>query len=241
MRTIAGVNRYRVATGFMFGFVTCLILITTTCYVLRRSGIGCLTTSPLQSLKDVILIVAFAKDDIKLTKRILSLGANPNTLSAHNPWTVDNTFDCRISYDITSVLQVAVLFGRTQFVETLLQYGADPDFNLGLYTPLANVSASKLIEDETIRCNIATMLLKSGANVNATSQHYESKTPLQLAAQNGHTQLVELLIEFGAEIEYVDLEGASAYELAEANGHKDVCILMQKYLHSVHSNAVIKK
>ena len=43
-----------------------------------------------------------------------------------------------------------------------------------------------------------------------------------LAAAAGHVEVVRLLVEAGSQINAVDMEGASALSLAEANGHLDV-------------------
>ena len=47
-----------------------------------------------------------------------------------------------------------------------------------------------------------------------------------LAAQNGHKEVCELLLERGAESDAVEKNKARALALAAQNGHKEVCKLL---------------
>ena len=52
--------------------------------------------------------------------------------------------------------------------------------------------------------------LAAGVDVNATSLNGQSQTVLMLAAFNGHTKLVEMLIDRGGEVNHLDATGRTA-------------------------------
>jgi WD40 repeat protein len=61
------------------------------------------------------------------------------------------------------------------------------------------------------RENVVLELLESGAQVDCIS---ESRTPLYIAVQNNHLEVVQLLIQFGANIELPDKNGGRPVEVA---------------------------
>ncbi len=64
------------------------------------------------------------------------------------------------------------------------------------------------------------MLLSYGAKVNATNSG--KKTALHYAASVGKKEVVELLLDHGAESWHRDEDGANALDLARAAGHSEV-------------------
>ena len=51
-------------------------------------------------------------------------------------------------------------------------------------------------------------------------------TPLWIASQEGHTEIVELLINKGVAIDLVDKDGVTPLWIASDNGHKEIVKLL---------------
>jgi ankyrin repeat protein len=105
--------------------------------------------------------------------------------------------------------------GMTAVVDTLLERGWSPQATLSNgWTPLA-VAAS--------RNHTALMerLLSAGVPINATFvlNDVAGVTPLMLAAVNGHEEAVSILLNGGADRTMQASNGASAWALAERQGH----------------------
>lgn len=71
------------------------------------------------------------------------------------------------------------------------------------------------------------LLLKTGANINATDELIGS-TPLHIAAQYGYTKIVEVLLQNGAIINIQDNLGQTPLDLAKFFGHEDVSLLLNE-------------
>ena len=65
-----------------------------------------------------------------------------------------------------------------------------------------------------------------GAYVNDVNSYEE--TALILAAKNGHTSIVRILLKHGADPMLVDAEGKNALQNAEAAGHKEIIEILKK-------------
>jgi ankyrin repeat protein len=63
---------------------------------------------------------------------------------------------------------------------------------------------------------VVEMLLKAGADVNATTQYMEYQTALQAASTGDHKQVVQMLLDAGAK--------ADAPEAAPARGNSEQII-----------------
>ena len=68
---------------------------------------------------------------------------------------------------------------------------------------------------------VAAMLLDHGAKINVESDSNKD-SPLTFACQNGHCDVVELLLKRNANIEYRNKEGLTPLMLAALRGHTDV-------------------
>ncbi len=107
----------------------------------------------------------------------------------------------------------AVVKGYAEGVEYLIKAGADVNFYTSLnYNPLIFSIAQNNRE-------ITKMLLNAGADPTAVSANpgdhgRYGTTPLHFAAENSYLEALEILIDFGVEIDHRDPEGNTALHIA---------------------------
>ncbi|CAB0012620.1 unnamed protein product [Nesidiocoris tenuis] len=73
--------------------------------------------------------------------------------------------------------------------------------------------------------DIVELLIKFGANVQVLDR--ERRTPLMLAARNGLTSIIKVLLENGALLETADSNGWTAEDYAQFGGHHDLIELLE--------------
>ena len=112
--------------------------------------------------------------------------------------------DARIKHHLT-LLMVASMYGHTNAVNVLLQYGA----NLALTDKILDCTAlhfaagSSDNSGEILRC-----LIENGADVNGVNKR--KHTPLMIAAKMGRINALTLLIKHGADVDLQDSDGYKA-------------------------------
>lgn len=109
-------------------------------------------------------------------------------------------------------LELATALGYTKIVKVLLEAGACTNSVCGI----------KLLQ---VSCwfkhlDIVKLLIQAGTDVNLRLE--EDSTLLLNAAGEGDFELVQILVEAGAEIDVVDRYGNSAIGLAIRNGHQKI-------------------
>ena len=75
---------------------------------------------------------------------------------------------------------------------------------------------------------LASCLLDSGADVNYSADPAET-SPLVMAAAKDYEKMLRLLLDRGANIEFVDQVGKDAIALAKEKGHKSVVRILQTH------------
>jgi ankyrin repeat protein len=133
------------------------------------------------------LEVALEREDSWFAKRLLEVGADPNTVDA----------------DGYTPLDVAIRGGRRDLVKLLLDWGAcvSPSQRVG-----TDPFLTACLHGEVA---IATMLLQAGASPNGAAVKKPTTTPLMFAASKS-AHLVEELLLRGAKVDAVDSQGYTA-------------------------------
>ncbi|XP_074641301.1 uncharacterized protein LOC141899048 [Tubulanus polymorphus] len=126
--------------------------------------------------------------------------------------------------DAYTALHVAVEKCKPQVVQTLLGFGAEVEIKggTGLETPLH--IAARVKDGE--KC--AEMLLKSGANVNASRENGE--TALHIAARHGQLKMINALLEEGADPTAQSKVGETALHSSIRHCHFDVADALIQYV-----------
>lgn len=147
--------------------------------------------------------------------------------------------------DEQSPLFWAAGLGHEDVVRQLLNAGASVDqpFRFGI-TPLMLTAA-------TGRLSVAEMLIEAGANVNARGDEIRGHgyiilgegngrsldyswpgpkmTPLLLAVEEGHVDLVKLLLASGADPDSRDARGRTAAEIAKNHNHDQLIEILSRF------------
>jgi len=121
-----------------------------------------------------------------------------------------------------TALMFAAFNGHSEIVLRLLEEGADLE-NRDFMDRTALLYASTGPFPETVK-----ILLDKGAlpNVVDSDEHF---SPLMHAAAEGNFGVVEILVEFGADLSLKDVDGDDAESFARQAGHQQVA----DYLHSI--------
>jgi len=135
-----------------------------------------------------------------------------------------------------SPLQLAAFVGNTEIVRMLLDYGLDPDSVSSCLNPDYWYAGTNIchrigtsVQNATMEkhCEILKTLLQHGANPNATTTNCQHSA-LQIACREGSLDLVELLIEYGADVNMPAAEefGATALQFAAIGGYVGIAHLL---------------
>ena len=168
-----------------------------------------------------MLIQSAGEGDYAEVKRLIEKGADVNAQSSEG-----------------TALDYALRKGNTEIIKLLIKEGADVNAqdHRG-YTALIRWSRAGHID--TVK-----LLIEEGADVNATtiSMVWGGKTifgyidgetlggctALMAASEEGHTDIVKLLIDAGAGVNYQDEEGYTALMYASKYGHKEISKLLRE-------------
>jgi ankyrin repeat protein len=147
------------------------------------------------------LYIAARAGDYVGTRLLLDAGANANSALPSGE----------------TALMTAAKAGNPDVVRALLTGGS----NVSLLQLAERRAAAQVAEAAGYVVPTNPTATTNYAEVNARDRWY-ARTALMIAAAEGHSDVVQMLIEAGADIELLDEEGASALTLARDNGHLDV-------------------
>jgi Ankyrin repeats (3 copies) len=161
------------------------------------------------------LVAALAQGHFQTAKFLIDNGADPNV---------------RGDYNMTPLLSAA-FDGEFEMVQVLLKYKADINAR-DKYgeNALHNASNGSRSVIGPSLSNVARLLLKHGADVNArTDKDKGHSTPLHLAAHFGRLEVVHVLLEHGADVGTEDGSGRTALQLASDKGHHEIMKLLSEH------------
>lgn len=123
--------------------------------------------------------------------------------------------------NLQAMLRRVIEKGRCTLIVLVLKYCSDVQILLHANgNPLLHTAV------EENRVEVARVLIKCGASVNATNQ--SGKTALHLAASKDH-EVMELLTEYSAEIDCRDGDGKTALHIAAIRGSVEVMTVLLEY------------
>ena len=143
-------------------------------------------------------------DDIATVRQLLSDGADPDDRNMHG-WTA---------------LMIAVAQQHEKTVQILLENGADSN--------LSNLLGRNALMFAARYGNVGSVrqLIQHGAQVNLDeSSDPENRNALSAAAEQGHEEVVQLLLEAGADPTIRNRAGNSAKDYAQAVGAMSLSLL----------------
>jgi len=160
------------------------------------------------------------KDNVvKIVKSLLAHGANPNhrLKLARNVGTINE-----VSLQGATPLVLAAEVNNTEAVKVLLQAGADPRIPTDQGTTALTLSAGggtdiqrmRAPEERAAAVETAKLLLAAGTDVNAAGQY--GWTALHAAAYQGLTDVIELLVSKGANVNEMDAFGQTPLSISMA-------------------------
>ncbi len=116
-------------------------------------------------------------------------------------------------------LIIAALAGNGEVVNYLLQRGADIDARSASGLTVLHAAAY------AGHAGIVSLLVAKGAAINDASNHFQA-TPLLMATEENHIDTVSTLLEHGAEINAVEINGLNATSKAGWREHWDLLKLL---------------
>ncbi|XP_026133026.1 tankyrase-2 isoform X2 [Carassius auratus] len=169
---------------------------------------------------------AASKNRAEVCSLLLSCGADPTFLNCHNKSAIDLAPSVllkeRLAYEFRghSLLQAAREADMARFKKHLSLETINFKHPLTQETALHCVSTSPYPK----RKQICEMLLRKGANVNEKNKDF--LTPLHLAAEKSHNDIIEVLVKHEAKVDAVDHLGQTALHRAAHLGHLQTCRLL---------------
>lgn len=142
-----------------------------------------------------------------LVPDLINLGANINK--------IDNWGD------FSTPLACAVARNHEEMVRTLLAQGAEVN-KMGTYHLIPFILAASLGHAAIVK-----IFLEHKADIEQQA-FYLRETALMQAADNGHIEVVEMLLQEGADAAVTNRDGKTAADLARVNGHVAIVKLLER-------------
>ncbi|RNA26208.1 ankyrin repeat domain-containing, partial [Brachionus plicatilis] len=180
------------------------------------------------------LMEAAQEGHLELVQLLIKAGADVNkfytALITNGQNTTQNITSCE------SALSLACENGHTDVAAALIKAGAEADMadpDKG-FTPLMKAARSGQL------CTVQYLIGNCSVDVNRTTKNNES-TALSLASSNGHIQLIELLLQHGANPLYVLKDNSNCLIEASKNGHVKIVELLIDWNYSLNEMDEAKK
>lgn len=195
--------------------------------------------APSLSQEPADLLEAAMYDDMEAAKALVESGADVNQTNAygHTPlilacnygyedlaqYLVDQGADVNVQGQDGGTALIAAASNSLALVDLLLSRGADVHARMANGTGVMTQFTIGIIRDR-VPMELGEVLLAHGADVDEalTTGKAEGYTPLMMAARNNQEELVQFLIDHGADVNAVAADGATPLSLAEDEGHENI-------------------
>uniref|UniRef100_A0A8C4F1W5 Poly [ADP-ribose] polymerase n=1 Tax=Dicentrarchus labrax TaxID=13489 RepID=A0A8C4F1W5_DICLA len=172
---------------------------------------------------------AASKNRVEVCSLLLSHGADPTLLNCHSKSSVDMAptpeLKERLTYEFKghSLLQAAREADMAKAKKTLaleiINFKHPHTHETALHCVVASPHPK--------RKQVTELLLRKGANVNEKNKDF--MTPLHVAAERAHNDIMEVLQKHGAKVNALDTLGQTALHRAALAGHLQTCRLLLGY------------
>uniref|UniRef100_A0A3Q2YLW9 Poly [ADP-ribose] polymerase n=1 Tax=Hippocampus comes TaxID=109280 RepID=A0A3Q2YLW9_HIPCM len=172
---------------------------------------------------------AASKNRIEVCSLLLSHGADPTLLNCHSKSSVDMAptpeLKERLSYEFKghSLLQAAreadMAKAKRSLALEIINFKHPHTHETALHCAVASPHPK--------RKQVTELLLRKGANVNEKNKDF--MTPLHVAAERAHNDIMEVLQKHGAKVNALDTLGQTALHRASLAGHLQTCRLLLGY------------
>uniref|UniRef100_A0A8C0QLP9 Poly [ADP-ribose] polymerase n=1 Tax=Chelonoidis abingdonii TaxID=106734 RepID=A0A8C0QLP9_CHEAB len=172
---------------------------------------------------------AASKNRVEVCSLLLSHGADPTLVNCHGKSAVDMAptpeLRERLTYEFKghSLLQAAREADLAKVKKTLaleiINFKQPQSHETALHCAVASLHPK--------RKQVTELLLRKGANVNEKNKDF--MTPLHVAAERAHNDVMEVLHKHGAKMNALDALGQTALHRAALAGHLQTCRLLLNY------------
>ncbi|XP_078532364.1 poly [ADP-ribose] polymerase tankyrase-1 isoform X5 [Lissotriton helveticus] len=172
---------------------------------------------------------AASKNRVEVCSLLLSHGADPTLVNCHGKSAVDMAptpeLKERLTYEFKghSLLQAAREADLAKVKKTLgleiINFKQPQSHETALHCSVASLHPK--------RKQITELLLRKGASVNEKNK--DLMTPLHVAAERAHNDVLEVLHKHGAKMNTLDTLGQTALHRAALGGHLQTCRLLLSY------------
>ncbi|XP_061782623.1 poly [ADP-ribose] polymerase tankyrase-1-like [Nerophis lumbriciformis] len=172
---------------------------------------------------------AASKNRVEVCSLLLSHGADPTLLNCHSKSSVDMAptpeLKERLSYEFKghSLLQAAreadMAKAKRSLALEIINFKHPHTHETALHCAVASPHPK--------RKQVTELLLRKGANVNEKNK--DLMTPLHVAAERAHNDIMEVLQKHGAKVNALDTLGQTALHRAAMAGHLQTCRLLLGY------------
>ncbi|XP_061590340.1 poly [ADP-ribose] polymerase tankyrase-1-like isoform X2 [Cololabis saira] len=172
---------------------------------------------------------AASKHRVEVCSLLLSHGADPTLLNCHSKSSVDMAYTPelkeRLAYEFKghSLLQAAREADMAKAKKTLaleiINFKHPHTHETALHCAAASPHPK--------RKQVTELLLRKGANVNEKNKDF--MTPLHVAAERAHNDIMEVLQKHGAKVNALDTLGQTALHRAALAGHLQTCRMLLGY------------